>query len=93
MISSGNEPCPAAIGAVPAAMASTATSPNVSSQVDGSSTARARATSSAQRSRLTCPVSSTEGRDAAQAATSPASGPPPAMTSRSPGRPGRPGAA
>ena len=68
-------------------MASTATRPNVSSQADGSRTARAREMSPAHRSLLTVPVISTEGRADAHAATSSSRGPPPAMTRFSPGSP------
>jgi hypothetical protein len=62
-------------------MASTATRPNTSSQADGSRTARAPATTRAHSSLLSVPSSSADSSCAAQAATSPASGPPPAMTS------------
>ena len=60
VMSSVNDPWPAAMGATPAAMASTATRPNVSSQADVSRTARAREMNSAHRSLLTVPVISTE---------------------------------
>ena len=74
VISSVNDPRFAAIGAVPAAIASTTTKPKGSSQTEGTTTARAADISSRLRSPDTNPASSTDGLVAAQSASSRSSG-------------------
>ena len=66
-MSSGKEPCAAATGATPRAIASTAARPKVSSQADGSTTARAAAIAAAHASGSSWPTTRTDGRVAAQA--------------------------
>ena len=65
----GKGAVPAATGATPRAIASTAARPNVSSQADGRTTTRAAPIAAAHASGSSWPTTRTDGRDAAQALT------------------------
>ena len=86
VISSGKAPWADATGAVPAAIASTATMPNVSSHCEGTTTAREPARMRDASDRDTWPAIRTLGWAAAQRSTAGAISPPPTTTSRRPER-------